>query len=244
MWQKLDEQNPILWKQYISLFDKDILLFLKQVEFLDPIHSIHFLSFKLCWWSSGDFSYVSMPQHNGVFLEFFLDPIRSGKYHLTAEHHADIVAWMIQYYYPLPKDIVLSRSGLDSKATIQTHCLGFRSPWSDEITYLPIDIHLSRASLCAERLMETIRAHNPRTFLLVAHSEPEVCSIVVQYYSQLIFKKSSFLLRLQAPSNHNLLLDEKHREKVRKGIARYLLVRCIIIIQFWNSYTSNYRITA
>lgn len=103
--EKLDEQNPILWKQYISLYDKDMLLLLKQFEFLDPIHSIHFLAFKLPEQSTRRFSYLSMPRHVKVFLNFFLDPSRSGKYHLTPQHHADIAGWMIQYYYPLPKGI-------------------------------------------------------------------------------------------------------------------------------------------
>ena len=185
--QKLDEQNPILWKQYISLFDKDILLFLKQVVFLDPIHSIHFLAFKLCWWSIQDFSYVGMPCHIEVFLNFFLDPSRSGKYHLTPQHHADIVVWMVQYYYPLPKNIFVRRfqSG-DGKANSQMPLVGFPSiqltkSIKNETFFIPIDIHLSHASLCAEQLIETIGSYNPHTFPLMAHSE--VCGIVILYYS-------------------------------------------------------------
>ena len=177
MRQKLDEQNPILWKQCISLVDKDILLFLKQVEFLDPLHSIHFLAFKLCRWSIRDFSYVGMPCHIEVFLKFFLDPSRSGKYHLTPQHHADIVVWMVQYYYPLPKDIFVRRfqSG-DSNANIQMPLVGFPSieptmNMMNQTIYIPIDIHLSRASLCAERLIEIICSHNPDTFPVMAYSE-------------------------------------------------------------------------
>ena len=30
---------------------------------------------------------------------------------------------------------------------------------------MPIDVHLSRASPCAETLIDLIRSHNPRTFL-------------------------------------------------------------------------------
>ena len=107
--QKLNEQNPILWKQYISLYDRDVLLFLKQVEFLDPIHSIHVLAFKISWRNTLDLSCVGIPRHIEVFLDFFLDPSRSGKYHFTPQHHADIVVWMIQYYYPLPKGIFVRR---------------------------------------------------------------------------------------------------------------------------------------
>ena len=172
--QKLYEQNPILWKQYISLFDKDILLFLKQVEFLDPIHSIHFLAFKLCRWNIRDFSYVGIPHHIEVFLNFFLDPSRSGKYHLTPQHHADIVVWMIQYYHPLPKDIFIRRfqSG-DGKANMQTPLAGLLSDhYGDELrnqpVVLPIDIHLSRASRCVEQLIEIIHSYNPDTFPLMA----------------------------------------------------------------------------
>jgi len=183
--QKLDEQNPTLWKQYISLYDEDILRFLKQVEFLDPIHSIHFLAFKFCWWSIEDFSYVGMPHRSEVFLKFFLDPSRSGKYHLTPEHHADIVVWMIQYYYPLPKDIFVRRfqSG-DGKANIEMPLVGFPSistKMKNQTIYIPIDIHLSHASLCAEQLIEIIHSYNPDTFPLMAHSV--VRDIVVQYYS-------------------------------------------------------------
>ena len=179
----------------MSLFEKDILLFLKQVEFIDPIHSIHFLSFKLCWGSSYNFSYVSMPRHNEVFLEFFLDPIRSGKYHLTAEHHADIVVWMIQYFFPLPKDIVVSQNRYSeyTETEIEMPWVAFSS-YDAGITYLPIDIHLSRASPCAERLIEIIRAHNPRTFYsTVGFLEFGVRGIVVQYYSQLIYSKETIL---------------------------------------------------
>ena len=103
--QKLDEQNPILLKQCLSLFDQNILFFLKQVDFLDPIHSIHFLLFKFPWWSTPNFLSIGMLHHIEVFLNFFSDPSRSGKYHLTPQHYANIVVWMIQYYYPLPKDI-------------------------------------------------------------------------------------------------------------------------------------------
>ena len=189
-WQKLDEQNPILWKQYISLFDKDILLFLKQVEFLDPIHSIHFLAFKLSQQSIREFSYVGMPCHYKVFLDFFLDPSRSGKYHLTPQHHADIAGWMIRYYYPLPKGIFARRFQCeDRKANIQTPLARFLFDQSgdnlrNQTVVMPIDIHLSRASRCAEQLIEIIRYYNHDTFPLMAHSE--VRGIVVQYYSYLL----------------------------------------------------------
>ena len=175
--QQLDEQNPILWKQYISLFDKDILLFLKEVEFLDPIHSVHFLAFKLSQPRMPDVSYVGLPHHLEVFLNFFLDPNRSGKYHLTPQHHADIVAWMIQYYYPLPKDIFVRRfQSRDGKATIQTPLTGLLSRQAgtelrNQSVVMPIDIHLSRASRCAEQLIETIRSYNPDTSPLMARSE-------------------------------------------------------------------------
>ena len=176
-WQKLDEQNPVLWKQYISLFDQDILFFLKQVDFLDPIHSIHFLLFKFSWWSNPDFPPIGVPHHMEVFLNFFSDPSRSGKYHLTPQHHADIVVWMIQYYYPLPKDIFVRRfQSRDGKATIQTPLTGLLSRQAgtelrNQSVVMPIDIHLSRASRCAEQLIEAIRSYNPDTFPLMAHSE-------------------------------------------------------------------------
>ena len=174
--QKLDEQNPILWKQYISLFDKDILLFLKQVEFLDPIHSIHCLAFKLSEWSIRDFSYVGKPCHIVVFLNFFLDPSRSGKYHLTPQHHADIVVWMIQYYYPLPKDIFLRQfqSG-DSKTSLQTPLAGLlsdqcRDELRNHTVAIPIDVYLSHASRCAEQPIAIIHSHNPDTFPFMVRS--------------------------------------------------------------------------
>jgi hypothetical protein len=188
--QKLDGQNPILWKQYISLFDKDILLFLKQVDFLDPIHSIHFLAFKFSTLGSSipdDFSRVGLPRQNEFFLEFFLDPSRSGKYHLTPQHHADIVAWMIQYYHPLPKGtfVRLFQSG-DGKANTKTSLAGFLSGILeenpvDQVKYMPIDIHLPRVSLCAEQLIKIIRFYNPDTFPFM--SPAMVRGIVVQYYS-------------------------------------------------------------
>jgi hypothetical protein len=177
--QKLDEQNPILWKQYISLYDKDVLLFLKQVGFLDPIHSIHFLAFKISpedW----DLSCVGIPHHIEVFLDFFLDPSRSGKYHLTPQHHADIVVWMIQYFSPLPNGIFVRRFQFEDRwADIPTGLLSYPSGnelWNQRVV-LPIDIHLSRASRCAEQLIEIIRSYNPDTFPLMAH--PEVRGIVV-----------------------------------------------------------------
>jgi len=185
-WQKLDEQNPFLWKQYISLFDKDILLFLKQVEFLDPIHYIHCLAFKLSELGIRDFPYVGMPCHAKVFLDFFLDLSRSGKYHLTPQHHADIVVWMIQYYHPLPKDIIARRFQLDAKINIRTPLARFLSvalgaELRNQTVTMPIDIHLSRAHRCAEQLIETICFYNPATFPLMARSE--VRGIVVQYES-------------------------------------------------------------
>jgi len=180
--QKLDQQNPVLWKQYISFFDKDILLFLKQVEFLDPIHSIHLLAFKLSPWTIQDISYVAIPCHNEVFLKFFLDPSRSGKYHLTPQHHADIAVWMIHYYHPLPEDIIARQFQLDGKINIQTPLARLLSvPLGEELrnqtVTMPIDIHLSCAHRCAEQLIETIRFYNPATFPLMAHSE--VCGTVV-----------------------------------------------------------------
>ena len=187
--QKLDEQNPIVWKQYISLFDKDILLFLKQFEFLDPIHSIHFLAFKLCQWYIQDFSCVGIPHHIEVFLDFFFNPSRSGKYHLTPQHHADMVVWMIQYYYPLPKGIFVRR--LQCGADIQTPLAGLLSDESggelrNQTLAMPIDIYLSHASRCAEQLIEIIRSYNPDTFPLMALSR--VRGIAIQYYSYLIFR--------------------------------------------------------
>jgi hypothetical protein len=166
--QKLDERNPILWKQYVSLFDKDILLFLKEVEYLDPIHSIHCLVFKLR--TPRYFPYAGMPRHVEVFLDFFLDPSRSGKYHLTPQHHADIVVWMIQYYHPLPRDIVVRRFQ-SGKANTEIPLVGPTKNMTNQTIHIPIDIHLSRASLCAEQLIETIRSYNPDTFPLMAHSE-------------------------------------------------------------------------
>lgn len=64
---------------------------------------------------------------------------------------------------------------------------------------MPIDIHLSHASRCADKLIKTIRYYNPDTFPVVAHSE-----------SAEVGKQT-------------LELHEKHREKVRKAITRYLL---------------------
>ena len=180
LWQKLDEQNPILWKQYISLFDKDILLFLKHIECLDPIHSIHCLAFKLSQQSIRYCSYGAMPHHSEVFLKFFLDPSRSGKYHLTPQHHADIVVWMIQYYYPLPKDIFVRQfQPEDCRANIQTCFAGLLShqPWVELMNksmLIPIDIHLSHASRCAEHLIEIICSYNPDTFPTMA----QVCDIL------------------------------------------------------------------
>ena len=52
-----------------------------------------------------------------------------------------------------------------------------------------IDIHLSRASLCAEQLIEIIRFYNPDTFPLTAPSM--VRGIDSQYYSELNFKRTS-----------------------------------------------------
>ena len=187
--QKLDEQNPILRKQYISLFDKDILLFLKQVEYLDPIHSIHFLAFKLSKRSIADFSYVGMPCHIEVFLDFFLDPSRSGKYHLTPQHHADIVLWMIKYYDPFPKSLFVRRFQYEDRCPkiFAGHIIGRigeKDPADqlrNQTMTLPIGIHLSHASRCAERLIEILRSYNPDTFPLMSYVG--VRGIVLQYYS-------------------------------------------------------------
>ena len=200
-WQKLDEQNPILLKQYLSLFDQDILFFLKQVDFLDPIHSIHFLLFKFSWWSTPNFLSIGMPHHIEVFLNFFSDPSRSGNYHLTPQHYANIVVWMIQYYYPLPKDIFVRQFQFgDNNTNIQMPpipLVGYRFNKHlrcvrDEAIYIPIDIHLSRASLCAEQLIETIRSCSPDIFPLMAHTE--VRGVVIQYYSQLTSKRPNACL--------------------------------------------------
>ena len=207
--QKLDEQNPILLKQYISLYDQDVLLFLKKVEFLDPIHSIHFLIFKMSWRRFLDFSCVGMPCHIEVFLKFFLDPNRSGRYHLTPQHHADIVAWMIQYYHPLPMDIFVRQfQSRDGKANMQMPWVGFPSnPFTENIVnqtiYIPIDVHLSRAALFAEQLIETIRSYTPHTFPLMAHSEVCGIPVVIQHYSSLIFKSHCSLIDLELHPNGN-----------------------------------------
>ena len=181
-WQKLDEQNPLLWKQYISLFDEDMLRFLKAIEFLDPIHSIHFLVSKFCCYGQ-TFSCTGMLDHNEVFLKFFLDPSRSGKYHLTPQHHADIVVWMIQYYYPLPVDKFFRRFQIEDHRggpLPQLVIHPYRSEAMNQTMVIPIDIHLSHASRCAEQLIEIIRSYNPDTFPLMAHSK--VRGIVVYYY--------------------------------------------------------------
>ena len=188
--QKLNEQNPILWKQYISHFDKDILLFLKQVKSLDPIYSIHFLAFKLRYDSFNDFRYVGEPYHIEVFLDFFLDPSRSGKYHLTPQQHADIAVWMIEYYSPLPRGIFMRQfqSG-GCKSNIQRTLAGLRrsrryaDKLKDQPMVMPIDVYLSHASRFAEQLIEIIRYYNADTFPLMTHPEAQVRGIVVQYYS-------------------------------------------------------------
>jgi hypothetical protein len=226
-WQKLDEQNPILWKKFISLFDKDILLFLKQVEFLDPIHSIHCLAFKHSQEGIRDFSYVLMPRHTEVFLNFFLDPSRSGKYHLTPQNHANIVVWMIQ-------GIFVRRFQCDDhRANIRTPLASSLPDKSggklgNPVMIMPIGIHLSHASRCAEQLIEIICSYNPKTFPLMGHLE--VRGIVVLLILMLInVQKFLFLERVMPQRDLELL--EKHREDVRRETARYLLVRCTIIVQ-------------
>ena len=58
---------------------------------------------------------------------------------------------------------------------------------------MPIDVHLSRASPCAETLIDLIRSHNPRTFLSMGSRLNEtmaryllVCRFTIQ--SQSAFK--------------------------------------------------------
>ena len=160
-----------------------MLRFLKAIEFLDPIHSVHFLVSKFCY-NWGECSCTGMLDHNEVFLKFFLDPSRSGKYHLTPQHHADIVVWMIQYYYPLPVDKILRRFQYKDHEwgellpRLVTGYYG--SEAMNQTMVIPIDIHLSHASRCAEQLIEILRSYNPDTFPLMAHSK--VRGIVVYYY--------------------------------------------------------------
>ena len=72
----------------------------------------------------------------------------------------------------------------DDKANIQTPLARLLSVQSgDELrnqtVIMPIDIHLSHASRCAEQLIETIRFYNPDIFPLTASSM--VRDVVVQY---------------------------------------------------------------
>ena len=244
-WQKLNEQNPILWKQYLSLYDKDVLLFLKQVEFLDPIHSIHFLTFKISWWNIPAFSHVGMPHHIEVFLDFFFDPCRSRKYYLTPQHHADIVVWMIQYYYPLPKGIFMRRFQCEGRRTPLAGLLSDQSGGElrNQTLAMPIDIYLSHASRCAEQLIEIIRSYNPDTFPLMALSR--VRGNVVQYCSYLIHLKVFIHWERYVPNGLEFArkIQGKGQERdstIPVGASRYYP----LFIRFWSSYPSHYRITA
>ena len=177
----------MLQKQYILLFDKDILLFLKQVDFLDPIHSIQFLAFSFCRWSIQDFYDVGRPHLILVFLNFFLDPSRSGKYHLTPQHHANVAVWMIQSHYPLPKAISVRLFPREDRRDIETPLAGFLSnrfgdELKDQTMVVLIDIHLSHASRCADQLIEIIRSYDHDTFPLMALSIVRD-SIAVRYHS-------------------------------------------------------------
>ena len=123
-----------------------------------------------------------------VFLKFFMDPSRSGKYHLTPQHHADIVVWMIRHYY-LPNNIsVMQFQSGDGKTNIQTPLARLLSGYQygdnlrNQTMVIPLDIYLSHASRCAEQLIEIIRSYNSDTFPFMVHSM--VCGkVVVQYYS-------------------------------------------------------------
>ena len=50
----------------------------------------------------------------------------------------------------------------------------------NQAVVIPVDIHLSHASRCAEQLIEIIRCYNPDTFPLMALSK--VRGIVLYYY--------------------------------------------------------------
>jgi hypothetical protein len=57
---------------------------------------------------------------------------------------------------------------------------------------MPIDVHLSRASPCAETLIDLVRSHNPRTFLSMGSKLNEamaryllVCRFTIQCQSAL-----------------------------------------------------------
>lgn len=199
--EKLDEKNPILWKRYISLFNKEILHFLKGVEFLDPIHSIHFLAFKIPQWFMPDLAYVGDPGLARVFLDFFLDPSRSGKYHLTPQHHADIAGWMIQYHHSLSVAMFARRFCRGANMQIP-----FSKQWlrhGDQSMWITIVIHLSRASPCAEQLIDVICYYNPETFPLICPLPPNNIS--------------------SRPRVKQLQAHDDYKAKVRKAITRYLL---------------------
>ncbi|KIK04158.1 hypothetical protein K443DRAFT_431147, partial [Laccaria amethystina LaAM-08-1] len=103
----------------------------------------------------------------------------------------------------------------DRWADIPTGLLSYPSGnelWNQRVV-LPIDIHLSRASRCAEQLIEIIRSYNPDTFPLMAH--PEKFSFDERVTTSPWFSRPTWMSDSEG--------HEKRMKGVRKGIARYLL---------------------
>ena len=160
----MHEQHPALWNKYTSLYDKAILHFLEQVEFLSPIHATHFFIFQ--YPNSLNYPCFSLGIHSHfeVFDRFFSDPSRSGRYHLTPQDRADIVVWMVQHYPSQCREVLLRQFCVDGWSEKKSMLLPLKSCTLESCEDMPIDVHLSRASPCAETLVDLIRSHNPRTF--------------------------------------------------------------------------------
>ena len=159
-----------------------MLVFLKEVEqFLDPIHSIHVFTTKVIW-RDLYFSYLGIPNHIEVFINFFLDSRRSAKYYLTPQRHADIVMWMIQHYHcPSPSELLVRQfwRGVGGEDTQMPFAELLSEPSLSSLLChgTLMDIHLSHASPCAEQLVDVIRFYNPHTF--PPTYVPKVCDITV-----------------------------------------------------------------
>jgi hypothetical protein len=184
----LQENHPTLYNSYCSLFDQTILSYLnsKNVNFINPMHTIHFLLFKDIDLGHlrHTFACLGFYSHFEIFDNFFSDLQRSGDYYLSPQDRADIAVWMIRYFEPLHRNELFKQIFTDDVGKqLEEELSGPRV--AHDIPWAPIDIHLSHVSLSADALTDLLCQYSPPTFPWKENDKVNravVKYILVRYY--------------------------------------------------------------
>lgn len=169
-----------MYEAYRTLFDKSILALLERLEFLEPMHAIHFFLFKRDNPYSGLF-FLFRPlgyyEHPTFFDSFFADPLRSGKFFLGPREDADIAAWTIRYAHNVGGGLakrIFTDDEMAKRFKQHSSLISSVTPNNP-----PINKHLSHASPSSEVLIDVICQHDPDTFPW--NSEGRRNAVVVRY---------------------------------------------------------------